>query len=341
MGLETIRDGVALETREHAPAAGAETLVVWGHGLCNSMGGEDVERLWDFWRCPEGDPFAETARVVRYHARGHGLSSRASSPDQCTWEALGDDMLALARLKRVRTPSKGDDAFPGDGISRDEGGETRGVSETSPPAVRREKLVLGGASMGSASAVFAAKRARDEAIASSHLSIPETCGKATKTRKATANEVDGLVLVIVPTLHATRAARSARIAAAAARGFEATAARRAPRPIFKGTPRSDEPATPLGVREDSFASVMRASASSDFPDVETLTRTFEKYEAQHATLAPPRVLVLCWDCGDATHPASSAAVLESAIPHARVEVATSLEQVETWGETIRGFIRSL
>ena len=339
MGLETIREGVALETREHGPATGADTLVVWGHGLCNSMGGEDVERLWDFWRCPDGDPFAETARVVRYHARGHGSSSRASSPDECTWEALGDDMLALARLKRVGTPS------PVNRISGEEetGERPIGADEGhfSLKNERREKLVLGGASMGSASAVFAAKRARDEAIASSHLSIPETCGKATKPRNATANEVDGLVLVIVPTLHATRAARSARIAAAAARGFEATAARRAPRPIFKGTPRSDEPATPLGVREDSFASVMRASASSDFPDVETLTRTFEKYEAQHATLAPPRVLVLCWDCGDATHPASSAAVLESAIPHARVEVATSLEQVETWGETIRGFIRSL
>jgi len=321
MGLETIREGVALETREHGPATGADTLVVWGHGLCNSMGGEDVERLWDFWRCPDGDPFAETARVVRYHARGHGSSSRASSPDECTWEALGDDMLALARLKRVGTPS------PVNRISGEEetGERPIGADEGhfSLKNERREKLVLGGASMGSASAVFAAKRARDEAIA--------------------ANEVDGLVLVIVPTLHATRAARSARIAAAAARGFEATAARRAPRPIFKGTPRSDEPATPLGVREDSFASVMRASASSDFPDVQTLTRTFEKYEAQqkNATLAPPRVLVLCWDCGDATHPASSAAVLESAIPHARVEVATSLEQVETWGETIRGFIRSL
>lgn len=319
MGLETIREGVALETREHGPATGADTLVVWGHGLCNSMGGEDVERLWDFWRCPDGDPFAETARVVRYHARGHGSSSRASSPDECTWEALGDDMLALARLKRVGTPS------PVNRISGEEetGERPIGADEGhfSLKNERREKLVLGGASMGSASAVFAAKRARDEAIA--------------------ANEVDGLVLVIVPTLHATRAARSARIAAAAARGFEATAARRSPRPIFKGTPRSDEPATPLGVREDSFASVMRASASSDFPDVQTLTRTFEKYEAKHATLAPPRVLVLCWDCGDATHPASSAAVLESAIPHARVEVATSLEQVETWGETIRGFIRSL
>ena len=326
MGLETIREGVALETREHGPATGADTLVVWGHGLCNSMGGEDVERLWDFWRCPDGDPFAETARVVRYHARGHGSSSRASSPDECTWEALGDDMLALARLKRVGTPS------PVNRISGEEetGERPIGADEGhfSLKNERREKLVLGGASMGSASAVFAAKRARDEAIASSHLSIPS-------------NEVDGLVLVIVPTLHATRAARSKRIAAAAARGFEATAARRAPRPIFKGTPRSDEPATPLGVREDSFASVMRASASSDFPNVETLTRTFEKYEARHATLAPPRVLVLCWDCGDATHPASSAAVLESAIPHARVEVATSLEQVETWGETIRGFIRSL
>lgn len=321
MGLETIREGVALETREHGPATGADTLVVWGHGLCNSMGGEDVERLWDFWRCPDGDPFAETTRVVRYHARGHGSSSRASSPDECTWEALGDDMLALARLKRVGTPSpvnriSGEEETGERPIGADEGHFSRKNE-------RREKLVLGGASMGSASAVFAAKRARDEAIA--------------------ANEVDGLVLVIVPTLHAPRAARSARIAAAAARGFEATAARRAPRPIFKGTPRSDEPATPLGVREDSFASVMRASASSDFPNVETLTRTFEKNEARekNATLAPPRVLVLCWDCGDATHPASSAAVLESAIPHARVEVATSLEQVETWGETIRGFIRSL
>ena len=321
MGLETIREGVSLETREHGPATGAETLVVWGHGLCNSMGGEDVERLWDFWRCPDGDPFAETARVVRYHARGHGSSSRASSPDECTWEALGDDMLALARLKRVGTPS------PVNRISGEEetGERPIGADEGhfSLKNERREKLVLGGASMGSASAVFAAKRARDEAIA--------------------ANEVDGLVLVILPTIHATRAARSARIAAAAARGFEATAARRAPRPIFKGTPRADEPATPLGVREDSFASVMRASARSDFPNVETLTRTFETYEARqkNATLAPPRVLVLCWDCGDATHPASSAAVLESAIPHARVEVATSLEQVETWGETIRGFIRSL
>ena len=340
MGLETIREGVALETREHGPATGAETLVVWGHGLCNSMGGEDIERLWDFWRCPDGDPFAETARVVRYHARGHGLSSRASSPDECTWEALGDDMLALARLKRVGTPSKGDDASPGDGVSGEEETGERDKEKEGKKKKGQQKLVLGGASMGGASAVFAAKRARDEALSNRRRSNDDLDDDADDE---SAREIDGLVLVIVPTMREARRARSRQIESAAARGFDATAARRKPRPIFKDTPRANEPATPLGVREDSFASVMRASASSDFPNVETLTRTIEKYEARqkNATLAPPRVLVLCWDCGDATHPASSAAVLESAIPHARVEVATSLEQVETWGETIRGFIRSL
>ena len=114
-------------------------------------------------------------------------------------------MLALARLKRVGTPSKGDDASPGDGVSGEEETGERDKEKEGQKNERREKLVLGGASMGGASAVFAAKRARDEAIASSHLSIPS-------------NEVDGLVLVIVPTLHATRAARSTR-RRAAARGF--------------------------------------------------------------------------------------------------------------------------
>ena len=338
MGLETIREGVALETREHGPATGAETLVVWGHGLCNSMGGEDIERLWDFWRCPDGDPFAETARVVRYHARGHGLSSRASSPDECTWEALGDDMLALARLKRgaLATPSKGDEASRGDGISG-----TR--AETVGPSfarARREKLVLGGASMGSASAVFAAKRARDEALSNRRRRSNDDLDDDADDESA--REIDGLVLVIVPTMREARRARSRQIESAAARGFDATAARRKPRPIFKDTPRANEPATPLGVRADSFASVMRASAMSDFPDEETLRRTFSFGDADESkSRVAPRVLVLCWDCGDATHPASSAVALRAAIPHARVEIASSLEQVGTWGETIRGFIRSL
>jgi hypothetical protein len=195
--------------------------------------------------------------------------------------------------------------------------------------------------MGSASAVFAAKRARDEALSNRLKSNDDECYDDLDDDLA--REIDGLVLVIVPTMREARRARSRQIESAAARGFDATAARRKPRPIFKDTPRANEPATPLGVRADSFASVMRASAMSDFPDEETLRRTFSFGDADRSASrgGKTRVLVLCWDCGDATHPASSAAALRAAIPHAHVEIATSLEQVGTWGETIRGFIRSL
>jgi len=47
--MTEIRPGVVLETRQYGSAATARTLVVWGHGLCNSLAGEDAERLWDFW----------------------------------------------------------------------------------------------------------------------------------------------------------------------------------------------------------------------------------------------------------------------------------------------------
>ena len=48
-----IRDGVSLETRQYGDATGSKALVVWGHGLCNSLEGEDEDMLWNFWR--EGD----------------------------------------------------------------------------------------------------------------------------------------------------------------------------------------------------------------------------------------------------------------------------------------------
>jgi alpha-beta hydrolase superfamily lysophospholipase len=38
--------------------------------------------------------------VVRYAARGHGGSSPTTDPADCTWRALGRDMLQLGQLKR-------------------------------------------------------------------------------------------------------------------------------------------------------------------------------------------------------------------------------------------------
>ena len=317
MGRETIFPGVELETQEHGPCEGADVLVVWGHGLCGSMGGEDEERLWDFWRPPaddddESEQFENSTHVVRYSARGHGASRPCSSADEGTWEVLGEDMLALARNKRWCQKHESD---------------------------RKQKLILGGASMGSASAVFALRRAL--------LQAKDTESRA-RTQTATTNgdshhqhnvaypEIDGLILVIVPTFHEARAKRRTQIEKAIARGFHATAARRKRRPIFKNTDREDEPATPLGVREDSFQHVMTASAKSDLPSLEEMARLFAREVPE--SKAPPRILILCWDCGDATHPASSAESLREIAPSANVEIATTLQEVNSWGGKIRSFI---
>jgi pimeloyl-ACP methyl ester carboxylesterase len=93
--------------------------------LCNALVGETSEKLWDFWACLKrgggdggdsaGAPNSNSEvagsipggggggamHVVRYAARGHGESSAGAVPADCTWEALGRDMLQLGqRLRR-------------------------------------------------------------------------------------------------------------------------------------------------------------------------------------------------------------------------------------------------
>jgi 3-oxoadipate enol-lactonase len=61
---------------------------VWGHGLSQTMALEDEQPLIDWARVPAG--------VLRYDARGHGLST--STPDLAgyQWSELARDQLALA-----------------------------------------------------------------------------------------------------------------------------------------------------------------------------------------------------------------------------------------------------
>lgn len=251
--MEEIRPGVKLETREYGDAATAPALVVWGHGLCNALVGESTEKLWDFWatmtprRKSSGDdgdgdgagvavnptiPADDDAamHVVRYAARGHGESSPADSPTDCTWEALGRDMLTLGQRLR-RGPE--------------------------------QKMVLGGASMGSASAIYAAVHALNDAA----------CGGVGESSSSSSSSsppavISGLVLVILPTFYETRQRRKGQIVKATERGFAAIAEKKGVRPIFKGTPRESEPPQPLGVREDSFQQVMLGGAESDLPPPE-------------------------------------------------------------------------
>ena len=300
--MEEIRPGVKLETMEYGGTATAPALVVWGHGLCNALVGESTEKLWDFWgtmTCHRGvrgettdadagaPPPASAAtttttdddgedddvamRVVRYSARGHGESSPAEAPSDCTWETLGRDMLALGRRLR-RDPD--------------------------------QKLVLGGASMGSASAIYAAVHAMNEARATDATTAPATPGAS-----APSDEISGLVLVILPTFYDTRMRRKGQILAATERGFDSMAENKKIRPIFKDTPRASEPPQPLGVRQDSFREVMLGGAESDFPTPDVVA----------AAVASIPTLVLSWDCGDKTHPESSAVRFKADMaPHAQV-----------------------
>ncbi len=68
--------------------SGAGHDLIWGHGLTQSRDLENRFALVD-WN-------DVAARVLRYDARGHGLSESTPDLDSYTWEQLAHDQLALA-----------------------------------------------------------------------------------------------------------------------------------------------------------------------------------------------------------------------------------------------------
>ena len=138
------------------------------------MTNEDKESLWNFWDVSErGDASSagngtatttcdedgsdgsaseeeeevglenlenlkeEMVRMVRYNARGHGYSSPAETSSQAKWENMAADMLKVANLKHQTR------------ISKKTGKE------------KKQKLILGGASMGAAVVLHAAVQRGD------------------------------------------------------------------------------------------------------------------------------------------------------------------------------------
>ncbi len=107
--MPTVR-GVEIAVRDE----GDGLPFFWGHGLVSSMEHEDQWVVMDWAR------LARRYRVVRWDARGHGLSGGAPVPDDYRWDNLARDLIALA--------------------------DELGV----------ERFVAGGASMGAATALHAA-----------------------------------------------------------------------------------------------------------------------------------------------------------------------------------------
>ncbi len=110
---------------------------IWGHGLMSSMKSEG-NRLLHF------DQLAQLSRVIRYDARGHGLSGASEDPKDYRWDNLGSDMLDIASSLSI------------------------------------EQFVAGGASMGCATSLYAATQA-PERVKGLVLVIPPT---AWETRAA-------------------------------------------------------------------------------------------------------------------------------------------------------------
>ncbi|MEE4024948.1 alpha/beta hydrolase [Gordonia sp. PKS22-38] len=86
--------------------------------------------------------------------------------------------------------------------------------------------------------------------------------------------------------------------------------------------------SPIAVRSAIYPAVLRGSAESDLPGLETL-----------AALDLP-TLVLSWT-GDDSHPVSSGTLLADALPDARLEVADSPGRLHSWPRRVAEFLEDL
>jgi len=215
------------------------------------------------------------AEFVRYDARGHGRSEATLDPADYRWPELARDLLALL------------------------------------DACGAERAVLGGLSMGCATALHAAVAAPDR--------------------------IDALVLVAPPTAWSTRPRQSriyriiaAVIERAGLGPFRCVAS--LGRLAARSTYLEDLQRSVVDHlrRADSRAVVaaLRGAAASDLPELKQLRRVS----------AP--ALVLAWH-GDPTHPLSTAERLVESLPRAELRVARTTEDLRSWSPAIRTFLAGL
>jgi 3-oxoadipate enol-lactonase len=219
---------------------------------------------------------SRNVRIVRYDARGHGRSEATYDESDYHWSSLAQDMLALLQ------------------------------------ALEAERAILGGVSMGCATALHAA------------VAAPE--------------RVEALVLAAPPTAWTTRAAQ-ARLYAAAA-WLASTIGMSAFIAMLRALPAGIVlPGHLADVRQASLehtargasriiTAVLRGASQSDLPERDVLTR-----------LGIP-ALILSWE-GDPSHPVSTAEKLARLVPVSKLYRASTEDDIRRWPELVRGFVTSL
>jgi pimeloyl-ACP methyl ester carboxylesterase len=76
---------------------GEGRALVWGHGMFGSM---QLDEKIDLVQL---DALSDVAKVLRYDARGHGLSEGSDDPEDYRWKSLGNDMVAVAKAEGIDT----------------------------------------------------------------------------------------------------------------------------------------------------------------------------------------------------------------------------------------------
>ena len=218
---------------------------------------------------------APATRVIRYDARAHGESCSERDPLGCAWESLARDMWRVA-----------DDC---------------GAA----------KPVLGGASMGCATAVWAAMQ-RPRRVAGLVLVIPPTAWEL-RPRQARAYLMMARLVQIAGRLpfRAANAVLGERVSGSPLQAI----AREVVRGLATRDPRNVEAA-------------FKGAALSDLPPIEHCAR-----------LRMP-TLILAWR-NDQAHPVSVATRLAEAMANAKLEVAEDDIDVRRWPEKVKHFMGSI
>ena len=217
---------------------------------------------------------APTARVIRYDARAHGESCSERDPRGCAWESLARDMWRVADDCGARRP------------------------------------VLGGASMGCATAVWAAMQ-RPRRVAGLVLVIPPTAWEL-RPRQVRSYLMMARLVRIAGRLpfRAANAILGERVTGSPLQAI----AREVVRGLATRDPRNVEAA-------------FKGAALSDLPAIEDCAR-----------LRMP-TLILAWR-DDSAHPVSIATRLAEAMPKARLVVAENDIDVRRWPEDVKNFMAS-
>ncbi len=217
----------------------------------------------------------DIAQVIRYDARGHGQSETQGDPEDFRWDNLAHSMWQVI------------DSYT------------------------QDQVVLGGASMGCATSLYAACQ-RPEQVKGLVLVIPPTAWESRQKMKRNyrfmASFVNFTRAIPFRLLHLVPEARED--AGMRRRMFSVMAKHLA------------------GVKRQGVVGAMRGASLSDLPPREELEQ-----------LTMP-ALILAWP-DDNTHPLAVAEILRDTLPHTQLEVMQHEDDVYRWPQLVAEFIASL